>query len=74
MPYNTKDPKSDHDFDNNPYTCGSGIELNWLAVKELKLSYHNSKTILFPVSSSYMVTEVKFLNSNPVKAIWKPCD
>ena len=43
--------------------------LGWVAVKELKLSCHNSETILFTlyIYIHIMVTEkIKFLNRNPV--------
>ena len=37
---------------------------NWVAVKELNLSYHNPKTISYLLHIHVMVTEFKFPNSN----------
>ena len=41
-----------------------GVAVN---VKELSLSHHNLKTILFAIYIPIMVTEINFLNSNPDK-------
>ena len=38
----------------------------WVAVKELKLSYHNPATMFFTIYPYIMVTYFKCLNSNPV--------
>ena len=45
--------------------CVALPALDWVAVKELKISYHNPETILFDIQ--IMVTYT-FLNSHPVKA------
>ena len=37
----------------------------WVAVKELKLTYHNSETRLFTLYIPATVIQIKFLNSNP---------
>ena len=38
----------------------------WGAVKELKVSYHNPKTILFTIDPYYGHLKIKVVNSNPV--------
>ena len=41
---------------------------NWVAVKELELSYYIGETLLFTIYTHY-VTSFKFLNSNPEKEL-----
>ena len=49
---------------------GFGVwgKIVWVAVKELKLSYYIGETLLFTIYiyTPNIVTEFKFLNSNPV--------
>ena len=45
-----------------------GYAVNWVAVKELKLPYHNSDTILTTIYIPSMETSSKLLNSNPVNS------
>ena len=44
-----------------PKVCSS---IDWVAAKELQLSYHNIEIIWF------LVTEFKFLHNNGVKGCW----
>ena len=37
---------------------------DWVAVKELKLSYHNGHTYIYR-ERERIITEITFLNSNP---------
>ena len=52
--------------------CGGTRDpIYWVAVKELKLSYHNPKTMLFTIYAYYGNGNLiyKFLNSNPVHGV-----
>ena len=50
---------------------GVHLLLNWVALKELDFSEYNGGTLVFDyIPISVMVSDLKFLNSNPVKGRW----